>query len=540
MYIRKETRNSVERRALARLRKLIHPYCWGASDRFKENFRRTSKDQILDFFLCLRLGLSKRFLQKPKTEHFMQHFTGNHILYFQANGRRKIPETLILLDIDCHSRGSFEGAVKCVEWLKNNGFPGLFWCRSTNGKGVHGYVIIRKLYISDFELDRALNHLERWLQYQQYTHGWDVEAIEVKGKPPIFEWGDQKYELTNVKMGSLAKAPIELLDRPEEFLATTSVSTARLNRLGLEVPRDWNNDTYCSSYSLPLSGCGFGEIDYEELRLWLPETGSRMWCPWIEKIARVGLVEDDSMGKVVFELAKWLLWIEIFDKSDRQEVTTELLKSYVLNKHNGHVGRLTEGREAEVLSQIERIVASAIEICPESDDLFGRIREARNNGQYHRLIKIVPLLSPAIGAVGSGERKDNCSTYYCLPLREDVLPSQIEEKLLNYAKQSGMRRTQGDYPFIRFSRRLLNYLADRKGSARLSTELLTSWVTNVHQQNNFKVALRSLNLLRGWTGTYRAKSTSCLYRLTDEAMAIMKLKDGGAVEEQTLALARCG
>ena len=64
-----------------------------------------------------------------------------------------------------------------------------------------------------------------------------------------------------------------------------------------------------------------------------------------------------------------------------------------------------------------------------------------------------------------------------------------------------MRRTQGEYPFFRFSRRFLNYLCDRKGSARLSTVFLTTLVTNVHQQNDFKDALRGLNVLRDWTGT---------------------------------------
>ena len=68
------------------------------------------------------------------------------------------------------------------------------------------------------------------------------------------------------------------------------------------------------------------------------------------------------MGKVVFELAKWLLWVELFDRDDRQELATELLQAYVLDKHNGHVTRLDEGREAEVLSQVERIVASAAKI----------------------------------------------------------------------------------------------------------------------------------------------------------------------------------
>jgi hypothetical protein len=117
-----------------------------------------------------------------------------------------------------------------------------------------------------------------------------------------------------------------------------------------------------------------------------------------------------------------------------------------------------------------------------------------------------------------------------LPIRNDLLPSSIEDKLLRYAKQNGMRRSQGEYPFIRFSRRLLNLLWDRKGCARLSTSFLTSWVTNVHQQNDFKLTLRNLNLLRDWTGSYRANSVSCLYRLTDDAMETFK--DGGRQAEQ--------
>jgi hypothetical protein len=528
MYLRTGSRKSAERRALAWLRKLIHPYCWGTSDRFKQGFSRTAKSQILNFFLCLRLGLSGRWLPKPKTQDFMRHFTGYHIVYFQANGQKKSPETLVLIDIDCHSRGSFEGAVRCIEWLRNNGFPGLFWCRSTNGRGIHAYLVVRKHGLIDAELDRALANLERWLQYQQSVHSWDIEMIEVKGRPPVFEWGADKYELHNVQMGSLAKVPVDLLDRPEELMATTSLSVARLNRLGLEVPRDWGRqDRTCSTYSLPISDDCFGEVSLEEIRQWQPETGSRIWCLWIERIARFGLVEDDSMGRVVFELAKWLLHVELADRDDREDFATQLLRAYVLSKHNGHITRLNEGREAEVLSQVQRIVASAGEIDRDSAELFRRIRQARDNGHYRRKIRIAHLLAEGIASNGSEseEQQDNCSTYYSLPIRDDRLPPPIEDKLLLYAKQKRMRRSHGEYPFIRFSRRLLNLLWDRKGSARLSTAFLTTWVTNVHQQNDFKVALRHLNLLRDWTGTYRAKSLSCLYSLADEAMETFA--DGG-------------
>ena len=36
------------------------------------------------------------------------------------------------------------------------------------------------------------------------------------------------------------------------------------------------------------------------------------------------------------------------------------------------------------------------------------------------------------------------------------IPASIEDKLVQYAKRMRMRRTQGEYPFVRFSRRLLN------------------------------------------------------------------------------------
>jgi hypothetical protein len=344
--------------------------------------------------------------------------------------------------------------------------------------------------------------------------------VLVKGRPPVFVWGVEKYELKDVRLGSLAKVPVEAIDRPEELMATTALSVARLNRLGLEVPRDWSKEIYCSTYSLPISDDGFGEVRPEDIRLWYPETGSRIWCPWIGHMASVGLVEDDSMGEVVYELAKWLLWVELFDRADRQELATRLLQGYVLIKHNGHVSRLNEGREAEVLSQVERIVAAAGEISQDSEELFRRIRQDRGRGKYRRRIMIVPLLSRTTDA-GGLEEQYNCSTYYSLPIRDDTLPAPVEEKLLHYAKVKRMRRSQGEYPFVRSSRRLLNYLCDSKGSARLSTTFLTGLVSNVHQQNDFKQALRQLNLLLDWTGTYRARSTSRLYRLTDEAIELL-------------------
>ena len=65
-------------------------------------------------------------------------------------------------------------------------------------------------------------------------------------------------------------------------------------------------------------------------------SGARGLSEW----QRPDLSKTIRWEAVIFELAKWLLWVELFDRDDRQELATELLQAYVLNKHNGHVSRL--------------------------------------------------------------------------------------------------------------------------------------------------------------------------------------------------------
>jgi hypothetical protein len=220
------------------LRKRIHPYCWGQSDRHKEDFEQTTKGQVLRTFRALRLGLPRGHLPKMKNSLMMGHFVGMLILYFEADGRYDTPEVIICIDIDCHGKGSYEGACACVAWLIDNEFPGLFWSRSTNGRGVHAYLRVDKRGTNARALDRALLALERWLKYQLKIHRWDIEDIEVKGRPPIFSWGDERHELLGLKMGSLAKLPVEALDRPLELMNTTLREVSELRRLGDEVPGD--------------------------------------------------------------------------------------------------------------------------------------------------------------------------------------------------------------------------------------------------------------------------------------------------------------
>ena len=80
-----------------------------------------------------------------------------------------------------------------------------------------------------------------------------------------------------------------------------------------------------------------------------------------------------------------------------------------------------------------------------------------------------------------------------------------------------MRKSKGEYPLVRFARQFLGILWHNRGSARIHTKDLTTMAGNVHQQNDYKQALRGLGLVRDWTGSYRVNVASALYRLTDEA-----------------------
>jgi|GEM_PF-3472021 len=511
-----------ERQVLTWLRKRIHPYCWGQSDRHKDDFRQTTKRQILNFFRGRRFDLPGGYLPKMTNRMIMGHFAGQNILYFQADGKYSVPETLACIDIDCHDHGTYEGACACVEWLIDNGFPGLFWSRSSNGRGVHAYLRVDKTGSNARALDRALLGLERWLRYQLTIHCWDIEGIEVKGRPPIFEWGDEKHELLGLKMGSLAKLPIEALDRPVELMNTTLKVVGELRYLGAEVPEDWNHSSgrdNCTTYSVSVSlglAEGSGAIDQDNLEPpFTPDMRNREWPRWVEVMAKNGLQEEDNVGLVVFELAKWLIWIEQYDRDDREERTIALLQDFVINKHNGFVTRINNGQIEDVFAQVGRIVEGALDQSAESKELFCRIRQKRDQGKYRRVIQIAPFLEE--GDSQESKREEyNCTTYsVSIPTPSDEpLPPEIESQLSNFAASHRMQLRNGVYPLVRFARRLLNHLWGHKGSARIHRNTLAEWAGGVNQQNRYKKILLGLKLLEPWEGSYRSKTASSLYKMS--------------------------
>lgn len=112
------------------------------------------------------------------------HFSGEVTLYFTSTGWASIDEVIVMIDIDCHHRGTLAGAIAFAEYLREHYFPNLYFETSTNGNGVHGYLRIHKSRTGDSVLKRLLARLDGHLKSILADTDFDVELVEIKGSAP--------------------------------------------------------------------------------------------------------------------------------------------------------------------------------------------------------------------------------------------------------------------------------------------------------------------------------------------------------------------
>lgn len=256
---------------------------------------------------------------------------------------------------------------------------------------------------------------------------------------------------------------------------------------------------------------------------WMGRLRDGKWASGLLNIARDGLPEPDCVGPVLVELAKWLYWIELFEmpESARKGEVRRLLATFILAKHNGHVTRLLDGDEADVMRQLDRCIESAIRLDPQersaSLELFCRIRQRRSRGQYGHVIHIAPELEgrPAHDSSPSFSP----STYMCI-IKDDPLPDELEARLATIAERNDHRKRDGEYPFVRFARRFLHSLWDNRGKARLNRETVLEMLggKNPNQQVEYKKLLADHGLIEpNWERTIRRGESSARYELARTA-----------------------
>ena len=187
------------------------------------------KQTLLAFLSGCRFAYPRRLTQKV----LIQHFLGEKTVYFTGN---RGDRTILNLDIDCHKSGSLEGATQFAQYLKDHFFPDLYYEVSTNGNGIHGYLIVDIWNWDAADYNGVLKDVQKWLRRVLATTNFDVEGVELKGRCPVVVWGeDYKRQVKHFTMGGLAKMPRDAM-RLADWKATTHMTAHDLRRLPERYP----------------------------------------------------------------------------------------------------------------------------------------------------------------------------------------------------------------------------------------------------------------------------------------------------------------
>lgn len=167
------------------------------------------------------LTRQRKWLGRMTNEKFSTHFSNQGTFYFAGCSKGN---TLVMLDIDCHKRGTLKGAKELGISLGRY-FSNLYTEVSTNGNGVHGYILVEATRETNAELKRLAKSLDMWLTF----HPHDVEMVEIKGQAPVVCIENRR--LVNYKAGTLAKVPREAVARFDELSGTTFLTLAELRKV---------------------------------------------------------------------------------------------------------------------------------------------------------------------------------------------------------------------------------------------------------------------------------------------------------------------
>ena len=212
-----------KREAAQWLQERTNRVCWGRKKFDLKKGTVIPKYVNLNKNLVAWLSYGKRrfteptkLTQKALFAHFRNKSPGDTLYFTGAWGNR----SLLMIDIDCHGSGTLQGATAFAEYLRDHHFPRLYFEPSTNGNGVHGYLLVTGISNTE-NYNKAAKTLERWLKAVLSATACDVEDVEIKGTCAIVE--RHNGGVVNLTEGTLAKYPRDV-SRSDEWEQTTSLS----------------------------------------------------------------------------------------------------------------------------------------------------------------------------------------------------------------------------------------------------------------------------------------------------------------------------
>lgn len=276
--------------------------------------------------------------------------------------------------------------------------------------------------------------------------------------------------------------------------------------------------------------------------------GSGGWS-WrmVVDLARHGVPEEHKLYQFLLWLARPLVWRDYFHlpESERVRRAEEDLLHWVLNKHNGLVTRVHEGRIADIRHEVRRQVRVAMTETDQSlQDFYANVREQdrRHPERVERLPDLIRS-KPALPCPGIAERPSTtppsesdsdpqqppgddlpspppvCCRRYIKEPDDSPLPAAVRQVLEQAVKMKRMRKKDGECPFVRFARRLLNALWEGDGAAEIHGDILRAWcgTKNRAQVVGYKMCMAEVGLISDqWEGHAERGRSSAVYQMIPE------------------------
>jgi hypothetical protein len=240
------------------------------------------------------------------------------------------------------------------------------------------------------------------------------------------------------------------------------------------------------------------------------------WPKELARLAQEGLDAPKSLHFVCYEMAKYLYWYELYDLPEEERLAeiVQLLKVFATTKHNGMSERINQGKsvEEDILQTVVSAAKLDEEYRKESLELFCRMRQKRDTGQYRRLICLRPLV------LGDGQASVPSSSLFSLPTLcggslEEELPKELTVQIELHAGRSKV---------IKFATQFVNLLWNNKGSARVSGERMCELLgyKDRSQARKYVNILIKAKVLRKGEG-YKVCHAAKRYTLTEETMDLL-------------------
>jgi hypothetical protein len=324
---------------LKRFQELTHPHIWGQ--------KTTDFRELLDgendhpAHINFKVNLTQFYKKtvnsqkiygydRPRT--IPQYLINDHqnatkTLYFTANswlvgkygryirsGLQKV-ETFLLIDIDCHHCGTLKAALAYAESLKERWFPNLYYEVSTNGNGVHGYLILERTSWKDEEYNKLCDKFDKWLKNDLASGNLDVELVEIKGTSSIIA-----EDGTVLNMGVPAKLP-----RGEAAVNTTTMMGIELEQLIDNNPNEIVDETKVEKLKKMNNNGSIKCITADDLPAWRKIAKKLLPCGYVQ-------LPHDRGRMTVEDLAIFLSMFYQFDEKSNPDQSMPTLRFEVNHK----------------------------------------------------------------------------------------------------------------------------------------------------------------------------------------------------------------